>query len=180
TLRAGPTSVAGAADAPGGREASGVGARQVQHDAFARDELAAGEALSRLRPGQAPLVSFVGKLIVSKGVDLLLAAWPLVLEASPEAQLVVVGFGAYRQPLEELRDALSAGDVERARAIARAGRSLEDASEPASPLRHLLAFFDSLRGDTLDSYAAAASMLGERVVLTGRLEHDELAELLPA
>jgi glycosyltransferase involved in cell wall biosynthesis len=180
TLRAGPTSVAGAADAPGGREVSGVGAREVQHDAFARDGLAAGEALSRLRPGQAPLVSFVGKLIVSKGVDLLLAAWPLVLEASPEAQLVVVGFGAYRQPLEELRDALSAGDVERTRAIARAGRSLEDASEPASPLRHLLAFLDSLRGDTLDSYAAAASMLGERVVLTGRLEHDELAELLPA
>jgi len=149
-------------------------------DAFARDEVAAGEALSRLRPAQAPLVAFVGKLIVSKGIDLLLAAWPLVLEASPEAQLVIVGFSAYRQPFEELRDALSAGDVEQARAIARAGRSREDASAPARPLRHLLAFLDSLRGDVLDSYAAAASGLRDRVVLTGRLEHDELAELLPA
>jgi glycosyltransferase involved in cell wall biosynthesis len=179
-LRGGAASVAAAAGGRGGAEASGGGEQPGRADAFARDELAAGEALSRLRPDRAPLVAFVGKLIVSKGIDLLLAAWPLVLEASPEAQLVVVGFGAYRQPLEELRDALSTGDLERARAIARAGRSREDASAPMRPLRHLLAFLDNLRGDALDSYVAAASMLGERVELSGRLEHDELAELLPA
>ena len=32
-----------------------------------------------------PLVVFVGKFIVSKGIDLLLAAWPLVRRAHPEA-----------------------------------------------------------------------------------------------
>jgi glycosyltransferase involved in cell wall biosynthesis len=181
-LGAGAASVAARAggDGDGDLEAGGAGERPVRADAFARDELAAGEALSRLRPDRAPLVAFVGKLIVSKGIDLLLAAWPLVLEASPEAQLVVVGFGAYRQPLQELRDALSTGDLDQARAIARAGRSREDASAPMRPLRHLLAFLDGLGGDALDSYVAAASTLGERVVLTGRLEHDELAELLPA
>jgi glycosyltransferase involved in cell wall biosynthesis len=178
-LRGGAASVAAGDGGRADLEAGG-GERPGRADAFARDEVAAGEALSRLRPAQAPLVAFVGKLIVSKGIDLLLAAWPLVLEASPEAQLVIVGFGAYRQPFEDLRDALSAGDVEQARAIARAGRSREDASAPARPLRHLLAFLDGLRGDALDSYAAAASALGDRVVLTGRLEHDELAELLPA
>jgi glycosyltransferase involved in cell wall biosynthesis len=177
-LRGGAASVA-SGDAGRGDLEVGGGERPGA-DAFARDELAAGEALSRLRPGRAPLVAFVGKLIVSKGIDLLLAAWPLVLEASPEAQLVIVGFGAYRLPFEELRDALSAGDVDQARAIARAGRSREDESAPARPLRHLLAFLDGLRGDALDSYVAAARTLGERVVLTGRLEHDELAELLPA
>ena len=41
---------------------------------------AAAEALERLDPERDRLVAFVGKLIVSKGVDLLLAAWPLVLE----------------------------------------------------------------------------------------------------
>ena len=41
-------------------------------------------------------MSFVGKLIVSKGVDLLLAAWPLVPPRLPAARLVVVGFGEYR------------------------------------------------------------------------------------
>ena len=37
----------------------------------------------------------VGKLIVSKGVDLLLACWPLVHAANPGARLLIVGFGEY-------------------------------------------------------------------------------------
>ncbi len=155
-------------------------------DAFARDERASAAALERLKPGADRLVAFVGKLIVSKGVDLLLAAWPLVLERVPEAKLVVVGFGAYREGLEALCMALQSGDLEQARAIAQAGRSLESAVAPgapptaASPLVHLLAFFDSLDGQALERYLVAAQTLQERVVLTGRLEHDELAELLPA
>jgi glycosyltransferase involved in cell wall biosynthesis len=149
-------------------------------DAFARDERAAGEALARLDPTRDRLVAFVGKLIVSKGVDLLLAAWPLVLARVPTARLVVVGFGAYRDGLEDLRAALATGDLQRAKSIARAGRSLEDDSAEARPLVHLLAFLDGLAGDALASYLDAASSLDERVVLTGRLEHDELADLLPA
>ncbi len=66
-------------------------------DAFAHDARAAARALARLQPGRDRLVAFVGKLIVSKGIDLLIAAWPLVLEQVAEARLVVVGFGAYRR-----------------------------------------------------------------------------------
>jgi glycosyltransferase involved in cell wall biosynthesis len=44
-------------------------------DAFALDGQAAADALERLDPERERLVGFVGKLIVSKGVDLLLAAW---------------------------------------------------------------------------------------------------------
>jgi len=153
---------------------------QSAGDAFARDERAAGEALARLDPTGDRLVAFVGKLIVSKGVDLLLAAWPLVLERVPTARLVVVGFGAYRDGLEDLRAALAAGDLERAKAIARAGRSLEDDSAEARPLVHLLGFLDGLAGHALASYLDAASSLDDRVVMTGRLEHEELADLLPA
>jgi glycosyltransferase involved in cell wall biosynthesis len=150
-------------------------------DAFARDERASGEALARLDPaGGDRLVVFVGKLIVSKGVDLLLAAWPLVLERVPSARLVVVGFGAYRDGFQSLLAALAAGDIERAMEIARAGRSLEDESVEARPLAHLLAFLEQLRGDALTRYLAAASSLADRVVLTGRLDHEELADLLPA
>ncbi len=148
---------------------------------FARDERASGEALALLDPaGGDRLVAFVGKLIVSKGVDLLLAAWPLVLEQVPDARLVVVGFGAYRTGLEGLRDALVAGDLERARQIARAGRALEDESAEAHPLGHLLAFLDGLRADALARYLDSAGALADRVVLTGRLDHEELADLLPA
>jgi glycosyltransferase involved in cell wall biosynthesis len=152
----------------------------AEDDAFARDEAAAAAAIARLRPHEDRLVAFVGKLIVSKGVDLLVAAWPLVLEHEPAARLVVVGFGAYREALEELLSALQAGDISRAREIAAAGRSLEGEGAPAKPLRHLLAFLDALEGDALQRYLAAAASLADRVVLTGRLEHEELAELLPA
>jgi glycosyltransferase involved in cell wall biosynthesis len=149
-------------------------------DAFARDERAAAEALERLDPDNDRLVAFVGKLIVSKGIDLLIAAWPLVLEQLPPARLVVVGFGAYRRGVEELIRALASGDLARAREIALAGRTLEEGSPAGEPLRHLLAFLDGLPPAALDRYLLAARALSERVVLTGRLEHEELAELLPA
>ncbi len=157
-------------------------------DAFARDDSAAASALERLQPDRDRLVAFVGKLIVSKGVDLLIGAWPLVLERVPEARLLVVGFGAYRAGLEALLGALAAGDLDRAREIARAGRSCEaqspdQAREPpraVAPLGHLLAFLDGLEGLGRNRYLDAAAGLSERVVLTGRLDHEELTELLPA
>ena len=64
------------------------------------------------------LVVFVGKLIVSKGVDLLLAAWPLVHAKHPRARLRVAGYGAYEDGLRRLQAALDRGDLEDARAAA--------------------------------------------------------------
>jgi glycosyltransferase involved in cell wall biosynthesis len=148
--------------------------------AFARDGQAAAAALERLDPEGDRLVAFVGKLIVSKGVDLLAAAWPLVLEQVPCARLVVVGFGAYREALEDLLEALRVGDLEQVRRLAIAGRDLEGGSGSGSPLRHLLAFLDTLQGERRERYIAAAAGLSEGALLTGRLEHEELADLLPA
>jgi glycosyltransferase involved in cell wall biosynthesis len=165
-----------AVDSAGGPEVgSGGGA---DGDAFARDPGEAARALALLEPGRDRLVAFVGKLIVSKGVDLLLAAWPLVLDQVPAARLVVVGFGAYRAAFSDLRGALADGDIAAARAIAEQGRSLEGG--PPRPLHALLEFLDGLGGDELARYRLAAGGLRDRVVLTGRLEHDELAEVLPA
>lgn len=106
--------------------------------AFARDERAAADALERVLGdrrsprvprmgsrssigGDGELVAFVGKLISAKGVDLLLAAWPLVVQRHPRARLLVIGFGSERERFE-----------------------------------------------------AVAAQLGERVIFTGRLDHDEL------
>ena len=108
---------------------------------------------------------FVGKLIASKGVELLLAAWPLVLAREPRARLMVVGFGAFRAGLEELarrsRPAISRRprDPRRGRARAPAARRVPRAAD--------------------DGYRAAAAGLSTRR-LRGRLDHDELADLLPA
>lgn len=122
---------------------------------------------------QAPLVVFVGKLIVSKGVDLLLAAWPLVLAEHPEARLQIAGYGEYEQGLRRLLKALDAGDVEDAREVARLGRGLEDGS--AKPLPILSAFL----ADPPAGYVEAARGVASSVEFIGRLEHDEVAELLP-
>jgi glycosyltransferase involved in cell wall biosynthesis len=176
-VRALAARVRAAAGESGQGRASGQGG---EGDAFARDGLAAADALAGLDPDRDVLVAYVGKLIVSKGVDLLIASWPLVLERVPRARLVVVGFGAYRDGLQRLLAALLAGELERAREIALAGRALEGESPRSQPLRHLLAFLDGLEGRERARYLAAARRLDEQVLFSGRLDHDELVELLPA
>jgi glycosyltransferase involved in cell wall biosynthesis len=192
--RLGPPGVDVARFAPRGPEEAARGVRDLQRalaaaphhqgtgdSAFARDPRAAAHALSRLAPGSDRLVAFVGKLIVSKGVDLLLAAWPLVLAQAPRARLVVVGFGAYRSALEQLAGALACGDLRAARELAEAGRALESGAQaPPQPLHHLLAFLDGLTGERRARYTASARGLAQSVVFAGRLEHDEVAQLLPA
>jgi glycosyltransferase involved in cell wall biosynthesis len=144
--------------------------------AFARDTGAAAAALRAAAEGLDRgdrLVTFVGKLIVSKGVDLLVAAWPRVLARVPDARLVIVGFGAYRATLERLAGALADGDLETARAIAAEGRAAEGG--PRSELRHLRAALDAMGPEEV----AAATGLRDRVHWVGRLEHGELTALLP-
>jgi glycosyltransferase involved in cell wall biosynthesis len=154
--------------------------------AFTRDERQAADALEEILDRKGVLVAYVGKLIVSKGVDLLIAAWPLVSRQAPDTQLAIVGFGAYRAGLERLVACLAAGDLDGAIEIARLGRALEaeagESHDPrqTTPLRHLLAFLSSLSGVEAESYLEAARGLDERIVFTGRLDHEELAEVLPA
>lgn len=158
---------------------AGEGGFAPPSSSFARDDGAAGAALARLDPPADRLVAFVGKLIVSKGVDLLVAAWPLVVQRVPAARLVLVGFGAYREALERLVSALAAGDLAAVRALAHEGRAAEGG--PRAPLCHLLAFLDTLEDDPpgRDRYVAAAARLPDRLVVVGRLDHAELARLLP-
>src|SRR5205823_4537368 len=113
-----------------------------------------------------------------KGPDLLLAAWPLVRRRVPDAQLVVAGFGAWHPTAVRMTAALARNDLEEVRAIAEEGRGAEGG--PRAPLRHLLAFLDSLHGETRRRYLAGASGMDEGVAFTGRLEHTEVADLLPA
>jgi glycosyltransferase involved in cell wall biosynthesis len=143
-------------------------------------EAGAADALRALDPDRDRIVSFVGKLIVSKGVDLLVAAWPLVTRAVPDARLVVVGFGTYREGIERLANALRDGDLEQAREIARRGRELEGG--PPGELRFLTAFLDHVASDVdrRAAYLEAAAHGLARIHFTGRLEHSDLPDLLPA
>jgi glycosyltransferase involved in cell wall biosynthesis len=137
-------------------------------------EAGAADALLSLDPRTDRIVSYVGKLIVSKGVDLLLAAWPLVVARVPEARLVIVGFGTYRETLGRFVDALRRRDLDDLREIAARGRELEGG--PPGRLKYLSAFLEGVG----DEWLAAAPAAAERVHFTGRLEHDDLPLLLPA
>jgi glycosyltransferase involved in cell wall biosynthesis len=147
---------------------------------FGRDDAATANALRTLAQAARAerVVAFVGKLIVAKGIDLLLLAWPLVLVAIPAVRLAVVGFGAYRAAAERLVEALAAGDLAAVHAFLATGRAAEGG--PASPLPLAASFLDSLaQTDEREPYLTAARSMRERVVFTGRLEHDELGVLLP-
>ncbi len=122
---------------------------------------------------RAALVVFVGKLIVSKGVDLLLAAWPLVRAVHPEARLQVAGYGEYEGGLRRLLAALDRGDLEDAREVARLGWALEGGEEKA------LSILSAFLADPPRGYLEAAKGVAESIELIGRLEHDQVAELLP-
>jgi glycosyltransferase involved in cell wall biosynthesis len=141
-------------------------------------EAGAAEALRSLDPERERIVAYVGKLIVSKGVDVLIAAWPLVAREVPDARLVIVGFGGYRDGLERLLSALRERDLAEARAIAARGRELEGG--PAGELSYLAAFLDALEGDARRAYLDAAPAAAAGVRFTGRLEHHDLPDLLPA
>jgi glycosyltransferase involved in cell wall biosynthesis len=134
-----------------------------------------GVDVEEFRPAGArePLVVFVGKLIVSKGVDLLMAAWPLVHAAHPEARLKIAGFGEYEEGLRRLLAALRRGDLAAAREVARLGRGLEGGEEAELPI--LAAFLAA----PPQGYERMAREAAGSVELVGRLEHDEVARLLP-
>ena len=143
-------------------------------DRWGRDPGAAAEAIAWFAAGSGPRVVFVGKLMVAKGIDLLLAAWPLVVAENPGARLLVIGFGAYRETAERLWAAVEGGDLGAAREIARRGRGLEGG--PEGKLEMLSAFLD----DPPEGWLEAARAAAGSVRLCGRLEHDEVGALVPA
>ncbi|MEA2451111.1 MAG: hypothetical protein QOG63_3043 [Thermoleophilaceae bacterium] len=140
-------------------------------------EAGAADALRELDPEHEPIVGYVGKLIVSKGVDLVIAAWPDVVAAVPEARLCIIGFGTFKDGLEKLVAALRDGDLDAARDIAERGRELEGGDR--SRLSYLAAFLDGLEGERRDSYLEAARGAFGRIAFTGRLEHSDLPDVLP-
>jgi glycosyltransferase involved in cell wall biosynthesis len=166
------------------REKTRLGPPGVDTERFRPRVLSRREGGLAASPGRTPpptappaggglRVVFVGKLIVSKGVDLLIAAWPLVHVRHPEVRLQIAGWGAYEQGLRRLLAALDEGDLDEARELAKLGWGLEGGS--AEPLPILSAFL----ADPPDGYLQAAKGIASSVELIGRLEHDEVAELLP-
>jgi len=171
--RLGPPGVDTESFQPALRPAGGAVGGTAPEEALATGRGGGSPAATGPAGGNAPLIVFVGKLIVSKGVDLLIAAWPLVRAKHPDAELRIAGFGEYEAGLRRLLTALDRGDISGAWEVARLGRALEGGEE--EPLPILAAFL----ADPPAGYAEAARGLAASVEFIGRLEHDEVADLLP-
>jgi glycosyltransferase involved in cell wall biosynthesis len=111
----------------------------------------------------------VGKLIVSKGVDLLLAAWPLIHATHPGSRLLIVGFGAADDVLRGVWEGLAAGDLGPLRELAAHGRGLEGGEDER--LEMLSVFL----AKQPSGYEEAARGAAGSVAFSGRLEHEEVA-----
>jgi glycosyltransferase involved in cell wall biosynthesis len=143
-------------------------------------EPTAVDAARALQLEQRALLVFVGKLIPQKGVQLILAALPRVLEAHPGAQLVVAGFGPLRDGLEALLVAMARRDIAAVDALADGMGELS--GEGGAQLAHLRGFLDGRRAaGTLDAWldAAAATRVDEHVAWLGLVDHGVLAHLWP-
>jgi glycosyltransferase involved in cell wall biosynthesis len=127
----------------------------------------AGERLEESLAADSPLVAYVGKLIHSKGVHSLLAAFARVRRETG-ARLLIVGFGTFREGLEALTRALSTHDEKTVERLAELGKLLEGG--PAGPLEHF-----EVSKELLDD----AVGLEDDVEFIGPLRHEELARLLP-
>lgn len=156
------------ADLRGRPEGGGEGTTTT----FARDTDAVAAALEWFARAPAERVIYVGKLLINKGVDLLLAAWPLVVDRHPQARLLLAGFGAFAEPAERLWRALTSGDLEAARRLAAAA---EEDGRPRR-LRLLSEFLAAPPADYQEMCAAAADSLR----VSGRLEHPEVGVAVPA
>ena len=122
-----------------------------------------------LDPRRDRIVAYVGKLIGSKGVELLLAAFPLVLARAP-------GRAAARR---RLRRASAAGSRS-SRTRSRAATSPRPARCAARTGRSCRTSRRSSTRSTARRYAALARATAGRVHWAGRLEHEELTDVLPA
>jgi len=138
--------------------------------AFARDPAEAAVAVEHLAGAEGRRGVFVGKLIDTKGVDLLLAAWPLVVARNEGARLLLAGFGEGRERIERFAGALAAGDLSAAREVAAGGGSGEQVWKMTG----------AFLADPPADYARLAAATAGAVSFAGRLEHDEVGALVPA
>ena len=127
----------------------------------------AGGRIRRLLDGDAPVILYVGKLIHSKGVHCLLAAFARARKASG-ARLLVIGYGTFREALEALSLALSTGNRRVAQLIADNGRLFEGG--PASALEHFR---------LTDGLMREAEGMAKDVEFVGPLYHAELSRVSP-
>ena len=127
------------------------------------------------------IVMFLGKYLWTKGIQLLIASAPLVLRKHNNTYFVIVGFGQFREVLELMVYALDSGDRKLFEALCFNTQQLFPGAGVEN-LTYLVEFLANLEktGKIHDYYELAQGLnLNKRIIFTGYVDHDHLANLLP-
>ena len=139
------------------------------------------DKLQRLDTENNFVVMYLGKYLWTKGIHLLIAAAPQILNVHPNTYFLIVGFGQFREILELMVYALVSGDQGLFRALCFHTQELFPGAG-VDRLHFLMEFVDNLdeRDKTQEYFKSAADLnLAEHIIFTGYVGHDSLANLLP-
>ncbi|MEK7158274.1 MAG: glycosyltransferase family 4 protein [Patescibacteria group bacterium] len=114
-----------------------------------------------------PKAIWFGQILRSKGPDLAVAAWPLVFQRHPQADLTIVGRGAFSQDLTAFIEVLTTADPDRVVRFCEEKR-----------LDELRAFYHGLQGSDREAYFAVARMIAKHVRYLGYFPQASLAGIL--
>jgi len=159
-------------------DAGELEAALAYHEAYvhAAPDEGVAEKVERVPWRDGAILLFVGALTVGKGLQSVIAGLPRVLAKVPDAHLVIVGSGRYREVLEALVHAIATGNRGLLEQLTARGNDL-DRTHLSGAWADVSAYL--ARGESLEATLAAGAGFAEHVHFLGRLNHDLLRFVFP-
>lgn len=126
------------------------------------------------------IILYYGKYLWTKGIQLLIAAAPLVWHKHPDAYFIFVGFGSFRGYLEALVAALEHNRRDIFCNMITYPSRFDSEVEQYSSI-YFAGLLEKLRYQTFADrfFATAHQLIAKRVIFTGFMTHDYLKDLIP-
>ena len=159
-------------------DAGELQATQDYRDAYAHSDPDAEvvQKVDRIPWQRGSVMLFVGALTVGKGLQSVIAGLPRLLAHVPDAHMVIVGSGAYREVLEALVHAISTGNRQLLLQLTERGNDL-DKTHLTGGWADVAAYLSD--GESLELTLGAGAGFADHVHFRGRLNHDLLRFVFP-
>lgn len=135
------------------------------------------ESLKNIKWEHDRIILFVGKYLQTKGIQIIISAFPFILKELPNIHALFVGFGRYREELEALVFALQSNNRRLFKYLNK--RNFRFFSEGISSPFKFLEILEENGLDDLYFENAEKYSISEHIHFTGVLNHNELGFLLP-
>lgn len=122
-------------------------------------------------------VFFVGKYLWTKGIYLILLGLPEILKRQPSTNLIIAGFGPFREPAEMIMNYLANGNIEALKQEIRTNSLFHGEDEQAIPLA--IDILEKHGGQVTEDVKSLNFDIRTKVTFTGILNHAQLVNLLP-